>query len=211
MTCGYWRGLLVSIGVITVPFESALDAVRPSLVERGLAGFESKKLVPWNFQNTCLAQAHLHDAFVPAFIICQHKRCRARFMSSAIHRTFDNMTAPNNRVERRATFGWVEAVWRIQCWHLLSLRMAERNLPFSGEVCHLVIEAAKVLDSNFVPFLWLLIALTMLHDLSRKTHCEPGTGIETKDDLRMIWESSMVMQIFLKEKCQNWWRLCLDD
>jgi hypothetical protein len=64
--------------------------------------------------------------------------------------------------------------------------MVERNSPFSGEVRHLVIKAAKVLDSDFIPFLWLLIALAVLDDLSRKTHCEPGTGIETKDDLRMI-------------------------
>ncbi len=64
--------------------------------------------------------------------------------------------------------------------------MVERNSLFSGEVRHLVIKVAKVLDSDFIPFLWLLIALAVLNDLSRKTHYKLGTGIETKDDLRMI-------------------------
>jgi len=55
----------------------------------------------------------------------------------------------------------------------------------AAAVHHLIIKEAGVLDSDFVPFLWL-IAVTVLQDRSRDTHCEPGTRIDTKDDLQMI-------------------------
>ena len=55
--------------------------------------------------------------------------------------------------------------------------MTERNSLYAGALRHLVIEATKVVDSDFIPFHWLLIAFTVLHDFSRKTHCEPSTRI----------------------------------
>lgn len=73
----------------------------------------------------------------------------------------------------------------MRCWQLLSLRMADRNSPLAATVHHLIIKEAGVLDSDFIPFLWL-IAVTVLQDRSRNTHCEPVTRTDTKDDFQMI-------------------------
>ncbi len=63
--------------------------------------------------------------------------------------------------------------------------MADQNSQLAAAVHHFIIKEAGVLDSNSIPFLWL-IAVTVLQDRSRNTHYEPGTRIDTKDDLRMI-------------------------
>ena len=125
-------------------------------------GLESKKFVPWDFQNALLAHPHLHDTFVPAFIICQLERSRAAFMPSAICRTSDYFADPDSRRERTtSTFGWIKAVWHIQCWQLLSLRIPGWNSPFSAAVIRVIINKAGVMDSDFILFVWL-ITVTVL-------------------------------------------------
>ena len=62
--------------------------------------------------------------------------------------------------------------------------MADRNSLLAATVHHLIIKEAGVLDSDFIPFLWL-IAVTVLQDRSYDTHCEPGTRIDAKDNLQI--------------------------